>query len=64
MRTNIVISDELMSDALKLTGARSKREVVEQGLRTLIQLKREEEIRAFRGKLKWEGDLDEARRDR
>ena len=64
MRTNIVINDDLMSDALKLTGARSKREAVEMGLRTLVQLKRQEEIRNYRGKLKWEGDLDEARENR
>jgi AbrB family looped-hinge helix DNA binding protein len=58
MRTNIVIDDKLMADALKVTGARTKREVVELGLRTLIQLKQQERIRGFRGKLRWTGDLE------
>jgi len=63
MRTNIVIDDELMADALKLTGLRTKREAVELGLKTLIKLKLQEKIRMFRGKLPWQGDLDELRSD-
>ena len=63
MRTNIVIDDQLMADALKVTGAKSKREVVEMGLRTLVQLKQQERIRGFRGKLKWTGDLERMRID-
>ena len=63
MRTNIVIDDRLMADALKATGAKSKREAVELGLRTLVRLKQQEKIRGFRGKLKWDGDLDEMRTD-
>jgi len=63
MRTNIVIDDELMANALKMTGLRTKREAVELGLRTLIQLKNQEQIRQFKGKLPWQGDLDELRSD-
>ena len=63
MRTNIVIDDQLMADALQVTGAKSKREVVEMGLRTLVQLKQQERIRGFRGKLKWTGDLERMRTD-
>jgi Arc/MetJ family transcription regulator len=63
MRTNIVIDDQLMADALKATGAKSKREVVEMGLRTLVQLKQQERIRGLRGKLKWTGDLERMRTD-
>jgi Arc/MetJ family transcription regulator len=63
MRTNIVIDDELMKEALKLTGLKTKREAVEQGLKTLVRLHRQEKIRKFRGKLTWEGDLDRMRRD-
>lgn len=63
MRTNIVIDDDLMDDALKLTGAKTKREAVELGLKTLIRLKKQEQIRRFRGKLPWDGDLDEMRTD-
>ena len=63
MRTNIVIDDALMADALKATGAKTKREAVELGLRTLLRLRRQEEIRRFRGKLSWEGDLEAMRLD-
>ncbi len=63
MRTNIVIDDSLMSDALKFTGLHTKREVVEEGLKMLIKLKKQENIKAFRGKLHWEGDLDDMRVD-
>jgi Arc/MetJ family transcription regulator len=63
MRTSIVIDDSLMDEALKLTGLKTKREVVELGLKTLVRLKRQEEFRRFRGKLRWEGDLDELRAD-
>ena len=63
MRTNIVIDDELMQAALKASGARTKREVVELGLRLLVRLKKQEQIKKYRGKLDWEGDLDRMRRD-
>ncbi|MGH8500324.1 MAG: type II toxin-antitoxin system VapB family antitoxin [Methylococcales bacterium] len=61
MRTNIVIDDTLIADALKLTGLKTKREAVELGLKTLIRLKNQENIKQFRGKLRWEGDLDDMR---
>ena len=64
MRTNIEIDDKLMQDALRFTGAKSKREAVELGLRTLVQLSRQVEVRKMRGKLQWEGDLDAMRRDK
>jgi len=63
MRTNIVIDDKLMRDSLRITGLRTKRETVELGLRTLIRLNKQSEIRQLRGKVKWEGDLDAMRRD-
>ena len=64
MRTNIVIDDKLMKDVLRATGLETKREAVEAGLRTLLRLRRQEDIRRFRGKLKWQGDLDAMRADR
>jgi len=64
MRTNIVIDDKLMQDTLKATGLRTKREVVELGLRTLLRLGRQGEIRRLRGKLAWEGDLEAMRNDK
>jgi len=63
MRTNIVIDDTLMADAMKATGSKSKRDVVELGLKTLLQLRRQAEIRDFRGRLTWVGDLDAMRSD-
>ncbi len=61
MRTNIVINDVLMNEAILLTGIKTKKEVVELGLKTLIRLKNQEKIRAYRGKLAWEGDLEAMR---
>ncbi len=64
MRTNIVIDDELMNDALKVTGVKTKKEAVELGLKTLIQLKKQAEVKEWRGKLAWEGDLTATRQAR
>ncbi|TSA40986.1 MAG: type II toxin-antitoxin system VapB family antitoxin [Betaproteobacteria bacterium] len=64
MRTNIVIDDKLMKDTLRLTGLKTKREAVELGLRTLLRLRKQAEIRRFRGKLNWQGDLDSMRLDK
>lgn len=61
MRTNIVIDDQLMSDALKATGLSTKKEAVELGLKLLVKRDKQQAIRKLRGKLKWEGDLDEMR---
>ncbi len=61
MRTNIVIDDQLMDQVLKLTGIKTKREAVELGLKTLIRLCKQEKIKALRGKLQWEGDLEAMR---
>ena len=63
MCTNIVIDDALMRQAMQASGARGKREAVELGLRTLVRLQQQEEIRTFRGKLRWEGDLEALRLD-
>ena len=64
MRTNIVIDDKLMKDTLRVTGLTTKREAVELGLRTLLRLRQQEEIRRFRGKLDWQGDLGAMRTDK
>lgn len=61
MRTNIEIDDKLMQEALRLTGLKTKREAVEAGLRTLLRLRQQEEIRRYRGKLDWQGDLNTMR---
>ncbi len=63
MRTNIEIDDKLMADTLRATGVKTKKEVVELGLRTVLRLKQQEQIRKLKGKLHWEGNLDEMRRD-
>jgi Arc/MetJ family transcription regulator len=64
MRTNIEIDDDLMAKAMTLSGHRTKRETVEAALALLIRLKSQEAIKAARGKLKWDGDLDAMRTDR
>ena len=63
MRTNIVIDDKLMADALKASGYKTKKEAVEQGLKLLLRRSRQQDIRKLRGQIKWEGDLDEMRGD-
>ena len=63
MRTNIDIDDALMLEAMKASGLKTKRQTVEAGLRLLVQIKRQQRIRRYRGKLLWEGDLERMRRD-
>jgi Arc/MetJ family transcription regulator len=64
MRTNIEISDELIEEALRISGLKTKRAVVEAGLRILIRLKRQEDILHLAGKVQWDGNLDESRQGR
>lgn len=63
MRTNIVIDDNLMNEAMALSGNKTKKETVEEALKVLIQFKHQSSIRSFRGRLKWEGNLDRMRTD-
>jgi Arc/MetJ family transcription regulator len=63
MRTNIEIDDKLMKDALRVTGAKTKKEAVEIGLKTVVSLERQAQVKLLRGKIHWEGNLDEMRRD-
>jgi Arc/MetJ family transcription regulator len=64
MRTNIVIDDKLMQETLRATGLKTKREAVDQALRTLLRMNKQAQIRRFRGKLEWQGDLNAMRADR
>lgn len=61
MRTNIDIDETLMNQAMRATGLKTKRGVVEEGLRTLIKLKRQRKILELAGKVRWEGDLEQSR---
>jgi len=64
MRTNVVLDDELMASALKVSGLKTKKDAIEEGLRLLIQVKSQKEIKRYRGKLKWSGNLEEMRLDK
>jgi Arc/MetJ family transcription regulator len=64
MRTNIEIDDKLMSDSLKITGLKTKREVVDLALKELLRLNRQKDFRKLRGKVDWVGDLDAMRLDK
>lgn len=64
MRTNIDIDDDLMREAKRASGQRTKRAVVEQALRLLVQTRGQARIRRLRGKVTWRGDLDDSRRAR
>jgi Arc/MetJ family transcription regulator len=59
-----MLDDALIERARQLTGIKTKRKVIQEALRTLIQLREQSEIRQLRGKLKWEGNLDEQRKSR
>ena len=61
MRTNIVIDDSLMSTALELSGLKTKKNIIDQALRLYVQMLHQKELLKLRGKLKWEGNLDEMR---
>ena len=63
MRTNIEIDDELMAEAMAALGAKTKRETVEEALKRIVQISRQAEIRKFRGKFTWTGDLEAMRLD-
>ena len=64
MRTNIVIDDTLMNLALKTTGLKTKKEVVEEALKILLKVKKQSQLKSLRGKLNWEGDIDNMRTDK
>ncbi|MFQ5865796.1 MAG: type II toxin-antitoxin system VapB family antitoxin [bacterium] len=63
MRTNIVIDNRLMKQALEISGLETKKAVVEEALKLLIQMKKQRVVRNLRGKLRWEGELDQMRID-
>lgn len=62
-RTNVVIDDELMTQALRSSGCRTKRAAIESGLRLLVQVNNQQELRQLKGKITWEGDLEKMRTD-
>jgi len=61
VRTNIEIDDQLVSQAMQASGARTKKAVVEAGLRLLVKTHSQTAIRKLRGKVQWEGDLNGSR---
>lgn len=63
MRTNIVINDDLMNEAMTLSKLKTKKAVVETGLKLLVQIKKQERLKSLRGKLEWDGDLNAIRLD-
>jgi Arc/MetJ family transcription regulator len=63
VRTNVVIDDELMSRALRSSGCRTKRSAIDAGLRLLVEVNSQKKLRLLKGRIAWEGDLEEMRRD-
>jgi len=63
MRTNVVIDDDLMDEALKVSRLKTKKDAVEEGLKLLVQRKKQENIKELRGKLHWKGNLEDMRTD-
>jgi Arc/MetJ family transcription regulator len=64
LRTNIDIDDELMAELMRRSHGKTKKAVVEEALRLLLELRQHEDIRSLRGKIHWEGNLDEMREGR
>jgi Arc/MetJ family transcription regulator len=64
MRTNVVIDDSLMESALRTSGIKTKKQAIEEGLKLLVQVKSQEKLKNFRGKLKWTGNLEDMRTDK
>lgn len=64
MRTNVVIDDKLMNEALRQSGLHTKKAAIEQGLRLLVKFNRQARVKKYRGKLKWTGDLEQMRTER
>lgn len=63
MRTNIIIDEDLIKEAMALSNIKTKKAVVEFGLKLLVQIKKQEQLKRLRGKLKWNGNLDTMRLD-
>lgn len=63
MRTNVEIDDDLMNKALKVSHLKTKKAAVEEGLKLLVQRKKQENIKNLRGRLHWKGDLEDMRSD-
>lgn len=64
MRTNIQIDDDLMAQAMKAGGFKTRKAAVEEALRLLVRTRSQGRLRGLRGKLRWDGSLEEMRRDR
>ena len=63
MRTNVVVDDRLMARALRSSGCHTKRSAIESGLRLLVQFHSQKKLRSLKGKIAWEGNLEEMRKD-
>lgn len=64
MRTNVVIDDKLMREAIRAGGLKTKRATIEDALRVYVQFKKQARIRRLRGKIQWQGNLDALRKGR
>jgi len=63
MTTNITVDDTLLEEAMAFTGASTKDEAVDKGLRLVAKLNQQKKLKDWFGKLNWEGDLEEMRKD-
>ena len=63
MRTNMVLADQLMVKVLKVGGYKTKKGAIEDALNVLLHVKAQRKLKALRGAVEWEGDLDAMRTD-
>lgn len=64
MRTNVVLDDDLVNKALELSGYKTKKKAIEEGLKLLVKINQQKNARSFRGKLKWTGNLSKMRTEK
>lgn len=64
MRTHLEIDQTLLAEALRRGGHRTKRAAVHAALFEYINLQKRRELRALRGEVRWEGNLDQMRKSR
>ena len=63
-RTNVVLDEDLIGRGMRLTGINTRKALIDYALRELVRRKEQKKILRLRGKISWEGDLDQMRQNR
>jgi Arc/MetJ family transcription regulator len=63
-RTNVVLDEGLIGKGMRLTGINTQKDLIDYALRELVRRKEQKRILRLKGKISWEGDLDQMREAR